>query len=283
MSTATISFAIVNWNGGEKIHECLASIERFFPISDSMKYEVVVVDNASRDLDRERMVAYHNLKLRLNDKNLLFATATNQSVGMCAGEFLFLLNNDVVLTDDLGPFLSCAVQDASMVSVPRLMNVDGTTQKSVRRLPTVPAVLCASLGLDLLFPRLDSWMDRGFNYTKDAVVEQPMFSAVFIPRSVWKSVGGLDEQFPLLFNDVDWFQRLKRMGGKCVYRSRYCFFHVHGMSVNKRPLRRLLTSSVSMMRYFYKHGPENIAYRIVATIAVCFSFGTRLVLIVCGR
>jgi GT2 family glycosyltransferase len=58
---------------------------------------------------------------------------------------------------------------------------------------------------------------------------------------VWREVGELDEQFPLFFNDADWFRRFHAMSKwDCLYGPFHTCYHVHGMSTGRRPFRQVL-------------------------------------------
>ena len=91
------SLIIVSYNTGEEIAQCLDSVyaQRGVP------YEVIVVDNASRDTTvdviKER---YPSVKLLRNEENLGFSKAVNQGIAVARGARIALLNDDVVLKDE---------------------------------------------------------------------------------------------------------------------------------------------------------------------------------------
>ena len=99
-----VTVIIPNYNGLPLLKRCLA-----FLTKQSLKdFEVVVIDNGSRNGSVEEI---KNLKLKmqncnlkfkiiLNKKNLGFAKAVNQGIKRAEGEYVFLLNNDVVLKKD---------------------------------------------------------------------------------------------------------------------------------------------------------------------------------------
>ncbi len=64
---AVLSIIIVNWNGGELLRRCLASVAQFPP---QLPYEIVVVDNASTDGSREWLAS-------LGDRARLIANVEN--------------------------------------------------------------------------------------------------------------------------------------------------------------------------------------------------------------
>ena len=265
-----LSVLVVNWRGGEVFRRCVAAIRES---CRGVDHEIVVVDNASPAGELDEIERVPGLRLIRNRRNLGFARATNLSVAAARGRWLLLLNNDVILAPDCVERLLEAGSGTD-VAVPRLVLTDGRTQRSVTGLPRPADVLYACFGFDRLSRRFDGWMLRRFDYaSRQRVVAQPAFSAVLIRREVWESVGALDEEFPLLWNDTDWFHRFHEGGWRCEYVPDAVAVHFHGMSVNRRRFRKILESSRGMLRYFRKHRPEQ---RWGARLAVMLSFVLRI-------
>ncbi len=249
-----ISFLIVNWNGGEILKQCISSIEKNVDHAQIRKYEIIIVDNNSWDLDEKWLSSINNIKLFRNKRNLGFAVGTNQSVKYSKGDILFIMNNDIVLNDDsLKNLLDVLDTEEADAIVPKMIYPDGRLQYSVRGLPTISGIFLASLGLHLVLKKTDTWFLKHFDHNKQQLVEQPMFSALVLRKKIWNHVGDMDEKFPMLFNDVDWFFRFNKLGLKCLYIPTAIVKHVHGMSVNKNPYKKVLLSGKSMADYFIKH------------------------------
>ena len=93
---STVSIIIPNYNGINFINECLDSLEK----QDSF-FEVIIVDNGSNDgsvdFIRENYPEYNLIE---NQENLGFSKAVNQGLKLVATDYVFILNNDVVLERD---------------------------------------------------------------------------------------------------------------------------------------------------------------------------------------
>ncbi|MFH0846710.1 MAG: glycosyltransferase family 2 protein [Chloroflexota bacterium] len=94
-----VSILMVNYNGQAHLKEFFESVFQLnYPES---RYEVVVVDNASRDGSPDWIRNnYPRVKLICLDKNYGFSTGNNVGVKYCQGKFLALINNDTVLDKD---------------------------------------------------------------------------------------------------------------------------------------------------------------------------------------
>ena len=119
---------IVNWNGGDLLRRCIASVAEFPP---TLPYEVLVVDNASTDGSREWLKSL-NGKVRLieNDENLGFGRANNRAFKETNAPFLFLMNNDAeVKAGTIDTPIATLKSDSQLGVVgPRLQNPDGSLQ-----------------------------------------------------------------------------------------------------------------------------------------------------------
>jgi GT2 family glycosyltransferase len=97
MKEPLVYIIIVNFNGWRDTLECLASLKKLsYP-----NYEIIVVDNASRD-DSVKILKqnYPNLTLIASENNLGFAGANNLGIKEARHQqagYIWLLNNDTVV------------------------------------------------------------------------------------------------------------------------------------------------------------------------------------------
>src|ERR1700745_2407549 len=92
-----LSVVIVSWNTKKLVLDCLDSVAKCqFPA----RVEVILVDNVSSD-DQVGGVRKQFLATQIiaNHQNLGFARANNQGLQHCSGEFIALINSDVVVSD----------------------------------------------------------------------------------------------------------------------------------------------------------------------------------------
>jgi N-acetylglucosaminyl-diphospho-decaprenol L-rhamnosyltransferase len=247
-----LSAVVVTWNSAADIEACIDSI------NFGSEFEVIVVDNASSDATRDKLGRYHHLKLVPNAHNDGYARANNQGIGLAAGEYVLLLNPDTRI--DLGALDTLAqyldAHPAIGAVAPRLVNPDGTTQFSIRSFPTATSILWELTGLARLFPRspvFGRWKMKYLDYDRPAEVEQPMASCLMIRRAVLELLSGMDEQFPIFFNDVDLSKRMADTGWKTAYIPDARVVHRHGGSTKQVRAKMIRDSHRSTFRYLRKH------------------------------
>ena len=87
-----LSIVIVNYNGGDLLLRCLASIEQHPPAGSR---EVIVVENASTDGSGERIGETHpNVTVIRNERNVGLWRAFNQGLRVARGRAVLSLDND---------------------------------------------------------------------------------------------------------------------------------------------------------------------------------------------
>lgn len=228
---------IVNWNGGDLLRRCLASIDAFPP---RLSYEIVVVDNASTDGSREFLETYNRVRLIKSDENLGFGRANNLAFKETTAPLIFLLNSDAeVLPGTIDKLISTLESDPRIGVVgPRLNNTDGTLQASVWRNPTTPfELLTNAFRLYKLLPRkLRGELLLGYHWDHSYRRQASLLSgaALLIKRRVIDEVGGFEERFHMYGEDTEWCLRIARSSWQLIFEPAAIVVHHGGASSQKR-------------------------------------------------
>jgi GT2 family glycosyltransferase len=218
-----VSAAILNWNGGDLVVECLRSLLRqTHPIED-----LIVVDNASTDGSLERLKAEaSHLTVIGNDRNLGFAVAANQAVAAAKGAWLLLANLDIEFEPDfLERLLAAGERD------PMIGSVAGKLLRP--RAGTGPAVVdstghilyrngwAANRGEEL--PDSGQWErpEEVFGVTGAA----PLYRMKMLREINEGRARPFDERFFAYIEDVDLDWRMRWLGWKCWYEPAVAWHH----------------------------------------------------------
>ena len=262
---ATIAVVIVNWNTGDLLVACLRALAK---VSDrSLVREVFVVDNASGDdsVARAREVV-GDLPVTFieSEANLGFAAANNVAIRrLQAAEgvlpHVLLLNPDTEVRDGALTALLDGLRQHERVGVVgcHLVNADGSTQASVRGLPTLAVLVVLFLKLARWWPKQGFWgtyLAEGFNYTKDEAVAQVMGAAFLIRNTVLEEVGLLDEGYFVWFEEVDYCAQAAAAGWDVWYTPAGEVMHHGGASFDQLiGWQRTGPFVRSALRYARKH------------------------------
>lgn len=257
-----ITVIIVNWNTGRLLKECLESLAAL--PEKNMMAEVIVVDNASADdsfVQAKGVTIGVPTTLMGLHKNIGFAAANNMAIRQRRDKqsHVLLLNPDTRVKSGAVAAGLKELADTARVGIVglHLRNPDGTTQPSVRRLPTLGAFVFLFLKLRRLFPRTALWRRyvwTDFDYSRRQKVEQVMGAVFFIRREVLESVDLLDEKFWVWFEEVDFCRRAMDAGWHIIYTPAGEVVHHQAASFSQWiGLKRTLPFLQSGLRYARKH------------------------------
>ena len=263
-----ISVVIVTTNSAQHIANCLRSIREK---TNGVDYEVIVADNGSTDgtidiIKKE----FPWVTLVENGKNLGFGTANNRGAEKATGEFLFILNDDTVLTENSFEIVVEKMRSDNSIGCfgYHLVNPDGSHQDSIRRFPRFIDQAIILTKLHNLLPKLrpvQRYWATDIDYTQEQEVDQVMGACMVMPRYVFERAGGFDERFFVWFEEVDLQKRiLEEQNKRVVYSPLTEMIHVKGATfgrilsvVNQKRFNR------SMRQYFYKHHNPIVATALV--------------------
>jgi GT2 family glycosyltransferase len=235
-----VSVVVPSWNTRDLLRACLAALQPDAARRDhGPSLEVTVVDNASQDgsadmVERE----FPAVLLVRNERNEGFARACNQGLEGARGRHVLLLNADArvepAAVAQLVSFLDSNPGYAG--AAPRLLNPDGTTQRSCMAFPGWWTPLCTGTILERIWPQNPErrrYFLRSFDHESDADVEQPAAACLLLRRSCFEALSGLDERLWLFFNDVDLCKRLQAAGGRLRFLAEARVFHQLGASTSQ--------------------------------------------------
>ncbi len=217
-----VSVIIPNWNGAEHLPECLDSLEQ----QSFRDFEVVLVDNGSSDRSLSLVERdYRWVRIIRNGANLGFSAAVNAGIRATVAEYVVLLNNDT------------RADTAWLENLVRAMDATGEASFAA----------CRMLRYDPPH-RIDSAGDRfsllrggGVNIGAGEPAEdhqQPSWvfgacaGAALYRRSLFDDIGLFDEDFFLVFEDVDLSLRARVAGHSCLYVPDAIVYHKRGASTD---------------------------------------------------
>lgn len=281
MKDSAVSIIIVNWNSGHHLQKCVESI---FANSDSILFEIIIIDNASNDFSLKFLdsVNHENLKLIKLKVNLGFGAACNigAKYSLCDSKYLLFLNPDAYLNS------GCLSKTVGYMDSPSsnrigicgvtLFDNQGAVAPSCFRFPSVRALFFESFGLSKIFKNLGRKMIE-WDHMQTRRVDQVIGAFFFVRRSVYQMLEGFDERFFVYYEEVDFSLQAKRLG----YVTH--FYHVAtaghyggGSSENVKDLR--LFYSLQSRLIFFKKNHDKTEYIIALLLTCAFEPVTRIIM-----
>ena len=216
-----VSIIIPTRNGVDLLRACMRSLGR----TDYPNIEIVVVDNQSDD---PGTIAYLGELAQRPDVRILaypypfdYARMHNFAIPQAQGDYVCLLNNDieVIAPGWLRDMLGVAQREEVGAVGAKLLYPDGTVQH---------AGVVLGLGGIAAHPH-KGIAATACGYFGRAMLMQS-FSAVtaacmVLRKSTWMDVGGMDENLPVAYNDVDLCLRLRERGLRNVWVPSALLYH----------------------------------------------------------
>jgi hypothetical protein len=244
--TADTAAVVVTYDALPWIERCLDSLDGV---------PTVVVDHGSSDGTVEHVrERFPDVRLVEQD-NLGLAAGWNRGIDETSGRYVLILNADAwLLGDALARLVSVADGNPSAAVVaPRLLNVDGSLQRSVRGYPTLWRLATEYLFLRKLAPRselLNGFYAGGFAHDVEREAEFVMGACLLVRREAIDQVGPLDESFFLFSEETDWCYRFVQAGWSVLFTPSAECVHVGGASHGGRLFRENVRGH---LRFLEKH------------------------------
>lgn len=278
---ARLGVLIVNYNAGDWLARAVTTLRP----TGSDEPEIVIVDNGSTDQSLEALAnalgeLATGIRIDRAGINLGFAAGINRAARQTGRELLLLLNPDcriepsalVRLVNELD-----AHPEAALVAG-KVVGLDGREQRGSRRLRPTPA---------RIFHELSPISANGIDLTHtpapaDACEVDAVSGACMLIRADdFNALDGLDEAYPLHFEDLDLFARLAESGRAIRWVPEVIVEHVGGASSDSRPAGVLIDKHRGLWRYLGRHCGEQWPpwQRPVWAIAMATHLTIRLMLV----
>jgi len=257
-----LSIIIVNYNTGPLTAACITSIlQQELPFG----FEIIVVDNASRDESVSHLQSdFPEINVLANDQNAGLAAGVNKGLSIASGTYFLILNPDIIVLpgalEKLIEYLATE-KEVGMVGG-QLISPNGEIQDSCYRFYAPLTVIYRRTWLGKTrrgnkdVARL---LMKDFDHRSTRDVDWLMGACLLVRAKAVREVGGMDERFFLYFEDVDWCRRFWEAGWRITYVPAAQFSHYHQRSSEQRGVWRLFTNWIlrehikSAFKYFWKH------------------------------
>ena len=264
-----ITIAIVNWNTGVLLDDCLDSVRA---TRGNLALQTIVFDNGSSDGSAIRAQAKHPwAEFIFNQGNPGFSTANNQALARATGRYFLLLNPDTVLRlGALTRLLEFMDADpAAGAAGPRLEYPDGSLQVSWSgRLVSPCSILADILG----------WRMFGADPLAGKAPEVPirvqglMGACIMLRKGVIDQIGPMDERFFLVYEEADWCCRVLRASKDIWYVPDAAVVHHAGGSSQYIPGKGLIETQHSLKYYIAKHYGVVTSAAMVAALVIIYGW-----------
>lgn len=261
-----VTIAVNGYKNPELLRQCLHSIQENMG-GVPFDYEVLVCDSATEDDTRLLMnQEFPEVRFFPNKENVGFKRLFNTSLLEAKGEYVFIINSDVLLTETSVAELLRYLEAHPEIGVlgPKQLYFNGSFQQTAFRFyqPLTIVYRRTFLGKTSFGKKHIDWFTmKGVDFTKPLAVDWVIGSAMFVKRDVaLEKVGLMDEDFFMYMEDVDWCRRFWEQGLEVVYHPDITIYHYHAKGSAKGGVLKGLFSNKltwhhinSARKYFWKY------------------------------
>jgi N-acetylglucosaminyl-diphospho-decaprenol L-rhamnosyltransferase len=205
----TFTAVVVIHDSARHLEALLRSIERHLGADPP---QVVVVDSGSRD-EGAAVARGAGAEVVALDGNPGFGAASNAGLERAAHAVTVLLNPDCELVDgSLAPLAARAAAPPDRLLVPRLLNADGSVQRSAHPAPGTPAALAAALWPPRAMPRALRERYEPWRATRERIVGWAIAACLVARTDLLRRLGPFDRGAFLFYEDLDLCLRARAAG-----------------------------------------------------------------------
>lgn len=253
-----VSILIPNKDSVKVLKRCIDSVE---DLTSYRNFEIIIIENNSVEEETftyyEQAVAqYDNIRVVTWHGEFNYSAINNFGARDAKGDFILLLNNDVEVIEPkwLESMLAICQRPEVGVVGAKLLYPDDTVQHA-----GVIMVKCQSIAEEAS-PGHAFWnLDRDDpGYMRRASLVQDLSAVtgacLMTKRSVFDELGGLNEEFVVAFNDVDYCLRVRELDKLVVYTPDALLYHHESFSRGSDAVGK------NMMRFMGEQGKLRSAW-----------------------
>ncbi len=215
-SNDLVSIIIPNKNHVKTLKKCISSIlER----STYQNYEILIVDNGSTQKSvHDYYQSIHNhpkIRILHYDHPFNYSAINNFAAEQAKGKYFILLNNDIeIITRRWIEELLMYVQREDTGAAGAMLYYPDNTIQHAGILLKIGAHRIAGHAFHRAPRNSIGYMGRACYAQNMSAVTA---ACMMVKASIYREIGGLDESFPVAFNDVDFCLRIRKTGKLIVW------------------------------------------------------------------
>ncbi len=252
---ASVSAIIPTWNRADLVRSILTNLATQSRKPD----EIILIDNGSTD-DTQLVAKEFGIAPIVFPENRGFAIAVNEGIRHAAGDWILILNNDVVLeTDWLERLIASAERENAAFVVGKLLRPNGTSE--------------IDGSWDLVSRAAYAWrcgygkQDGIIWSTPRRISFAPMTAALF-RRAVFEQIGMLETRFESYYEDVDFGVRCALAGLEGIYEPLAVARHMSKTTLGRSAARVYYLTGRNQIfilaKYYSKQTLRRFAWPILA-------------------
>ncbi|MDR9418371.1 glycosyltransferase family 2 protein [Gracilimonas sp.] len=264
-----VSVIIVNYHSLDDVNDCIKSILE--QTTSSLSFEVIIVSNSEeqeQDIDIIKSI-HKDITYFSTGENAGFAKANNIGANIARGEYLFILNPDTLLLNDVLGLFYKKMESAPPIGLiaPCMYNQNLEPYPSVIGDIKISSLISLAIpfGALLFYPpnRHKFYLPK-----QSGAVDVVQGSALFLSSQLYSDVKGMGEEFFMYSEERDLCLKVRKAGYSVFYYQKAKVKHIGGTSTSKSFLKMEVQKHRSKKIFIKKYYPN-----LIFLNRLCGSFG----------
>jgi GT2 family glycosyltransferase len=267
-----VSVIIVNYKTKELTTNCIKSV---YASKTGYSFEIILVDNASSDGSVEAIRSHFpDVRIIESKENVGFARANNMAAKIAVGRYLYILNSDTEIENDVIEKLVAygdLNEDAGIIGT-KVVFPSGELQENYYKFPSLLSELVFFL---IGIIKMKDWSIFHLNKYERYLLNEPREvdviagCSLIVKRKVYEQIGLFNEKFFMYYEDGEFCYRVKKSGYKSIYLPTVLVTHIH-MGTSKGNARNFkLLASCFKSACIYFRCIKNSFYALLFKV-ICF-------------
>jgi GT2 family glycosyltransferase len=258
-----ISIITVTMNHLTLLKQMLSSL--FITCTPKVSFEVILVDNNSTDGTVEYVrKAFPSIRIIENKQTYGFAQNNNIGASHAQGNYILILNPDIILLPDAVDTLYNYLRRNESVGIvaPKLLNPNLSIQRSARNFMNIRLLIYRVFTLgrdDTRNATVQAYLAPELSNEQPAMVDWCLGAALLFRSDFYRQLGGFDEHFFLYVEDTDICQRCWYAGKSVVYYPQAQMIHMHQR--NSAHFSKKTLIHLKSLAYFFRKNHFKIKRR----------------------
>ncbi|WP_298420661.1 glycosyltransferase family 2 protein [uncultured Kordia sp.] len=259
MNTNKIAVVILNWNGKQLLEQFLPTVIAF-----SKEATIYVADNASSDESVTFVKAnFTDVKIIQNIENGGYAKGYNDALPKVKEELFCLLNSDIEVTENwLAPMLSEFESNPETAIIqPKILDFK---QKTHFEYAGAAGGFIDKYGYPYCRGRIFHTLEKDTKqYNDTSEIFWASGACLFIRKTVFTELNGLDEDFFAHQEEIDMCWRALNLGYKIKYIPKSVVFHVGGATLESTNPKKTYLNFRNSLCMLAKNLPKGKLFPII--------------------
>jgi GT2 family glycosyltransferase len=262
-----VSIISVNYDEPEMTCQLLASIDKL-KLTD---IEIIIVDNGSPTKSPDIIkTKYPYVNLIISKENLGFAGGNNLGIKEAKGEYLFFVNNDVIINDQTIKNLLLTFNDHNKIGLASPKQYQYGKDKVLEYAGATNINYVTGRNKTIGHNQVDKGQ---FNLPKETFYCHG--AAMMVPKKIIKDIGMIPEKYFLYYEEIEWCEIIRNKGYKIYYQPNAYIHHKVSGTVGQDSLLKtyyLARNRILFMRRNKSIFPFILFFMIISFPSRIFSY-----------